>query len=130
MATLAIQTNLTLTGTTGLIGAAAVSKSLTINAAAPVLQRTQEFAATGGSDEAVDLGDVVAATGYVLEIVNTSADDLDLSSATGGSFAGAKHSKVFAGSTVVMNFKAAVYAKSAGSGVVVALTRVVENRPA
>lgn len=133
MATITQTTNLVATDTTAPIGVTQVDKEISINANAPVIQTGPvTYAVSGGSDTAVDIGTITAATGYFLEIVsNEDPDtgvDLDLSTATGGSFAGAKFGKVRAGGIYHGYHIAQIYAKSSDAAATVSANiRAVED---
>jgi hypothetical protein len=136
MATVTQSSNLVVADTTAPIGVVAVDKEITINAAAPVIQTGPiTYAVSGGSDTAVDIGSITAATGYFIEIVSNedpdTGPDLNLSTDTGGSFAGAVFGRVRAGGIYSGYHTVAIYAKSAdASATVSANHRAVEDTAA
>jgi len=136
MASITQTSNVVVTDTTAGIGVVQVDKEITINADSPVIQTGPVvYAVSGGSDTAVALGTITAATGFFLEIVNNedpdTGADLDLSTATGGSFAAARFGRVRAGGIYQGYHTAAIYAKSnSASATVSANHRAVEDRAA
>ncbi len=133
MASITQTTNLVVADTTAAIGVVQIDKEITINAASPMIQTGPvTYAVSGGSDTGVDIGTITAATGYFLEIVSNedpdTGKDLDLSTATGGSFAGAKFGKVRAGGIYNGYHSAQIYAKSSDAAATVSANhRAVED---
>lgn len=134
MATLSQDSNLVVADTTSPLGAAALAKEHEIHADAPVvMQGPITYAVSGGSDTAVALGSITAATGYWVEIQNhadpETGDDLNLSTGTGGSFAGAIFGQCPRGGVYHGFHKVAIYAKSSSASVTVSAShRAVERK--
>lgn len=134
MATLTQTTNLFPTDTTASIGVVQVDKEITINVNAPMIQTGPvTYAVSGGSDTAIDLGTITAATGYFVEIVSNedpdTGPDLNLSTGTGGSFSGGIFGRVRAGGIYHGYHTAAIYAKSQDAAATVSANhRCIEDR--
>lgn len=133
MATITQTSNLVVADTTAAIGVVQIDKEITINVAAPMIQTGPvTYAVSGGSDTAVDLGTITPATGYFIEIVSNedpdTGEDLNLSTATGGSFAGAIFGRVPAGGIYSGFHTAQIYAKSSDAAATVSANhRAVER---
>lgn len=113
-ATIAVQTNLTISGSTAQVPAAARSSTVT-QVGADVGSDTQDIAS--GSDSAVAVPASITGDRY-LEVVNLDTTNyIQLSNATGGSFTGGVFSKVVAGTSVLIQPTGAIYAKANGATV-------------
>lgn len=114
MATLALTIGCTWDGD-NVIGVADDAASLTLNAAAPVLQRSLVTSSGTSDGTTIDLGDITAADGYYLVAVNSGVTELHLSKASAhaaSAFENGIVAKIPVGGVAVIPIEAALYARA------------------